>query len=89
MNVEHNESAHRFEVNTGGETAFLEYGGGKGVITLLHTKVPPPLEGQGIASSLATAAFDYARSHQLKVVVVCPYVTKWLEKHPDQRDLVR
>ena len=89
MNVEHNESAHRFEVRSEGKVAFLQYRPDKGAIALLHTKVPPPLEGRGIASSLATAAFDYARSHQLGVVVICPYVTKWLEKHPDQRDIVK
>jgi uncharacterized protein len=88
LNVEHNQSTHRFEVKSGGEVAFLEYRLEGGAIALLHTKVPPPLEGQGVASALASAAFDYARSHQLRVTVICPYVAKWLEKHPEHRDLV-
>ena len=89
MNAEHNQNTHRFEIKADGEVAFLEYRPEKGAIALVHTKVPPALEGRGIASALATAAFDYARSHQLKVVVICPYVGGWLQKHPDQRDIVR
>lgn len=89
MNVEHNEQTHRFEIKSEGEVAFLEYRPKDGEIALLHTRVPPPLEGRGLASSLATAAFDYARSHHLQVVVICPYVAKWLEKHADQRDIVK
>ena len=89
MNVEHNAKTHRFEIKSDGEVAFLEYRPEQGALALLHTKVPPALEGRGIASALATGAFDYARSHQLQVVVICPYVAKWLEKHPDQRDIVK
>ena len=87
MNVEHNEHSHRFEVKSDGAVALLQYRPSDNAIALLHTEVPPPLEGRGIASALATAAFEYARSHNLRVVVICPYVARWLEKHPDQRDL--
>ncbi|HJT15992.1 MAG TPA: GNAT family N-acetyltransferase [Thermoanaerobaculia bacterium] len=88
MNVENNLKHHQFEAHVEGDVAFLSYRMDGDTMVLEHTRVPKPLEGRGIASSLATAAFDYARSNHLRVVVVCPYVQSWLERHPEQRDLV-
>jgi predicted GNAT family acetyltransferase len=35
------------------------------------------------------AGLAYAREHHLTVVPVCPFVAAYLEKHPEQQDLVR
>ena len=88
MSVDNNEKHHQFEVHADGQMAFLSYRMDGDAIVLEHTRVPPQLEGRGIASSMATAAFDYARSKHLRVVVICPYVQSWLERHPEQRDIV-
>jgi len=87
--VDNNDSKHRFEIQSDGEVAFMSYRLDSGRIVLVHTEVPQALEGRGIASALAKGAFDYARSKHLQVGVVCPFVTKWLEKHPEQRDIVK
>ena len=55
---------------------------------LVHTGVPEESEGQGIAGKLARAAFAWARQDGMKLVVTCPFVRKWLERHPDEQDLV-
>ena len=88
MAVADNPQQHRFEVAQDGATAFLSYRLDDGAIALVHTEVPEALEGKGIGSSLATAAFDYARSKKLRVVVICPFVGRWLERHPENQDLV-
>jgi predicted GNAT family acetyltransferase len=88
VNVEHNPKHRQFEVRENGELAFLSYRMDGDAMCLEHTRVPQPLEGRGIASALAKTAFDFARSNQLRIVVICPFVQKWLDKHPEQRDIV-
>jgi predicted GNAT family acetyltransferase len=89
MNIEHDEAGHRFvmrQPNGSGELVYLLPG--EGVLDLHHTDVDPALQGQGIAAALAEAAFEYARAHGKKVIVTCPYVKTWLQRHPELQDLV-
>lgn len=53
-----------------------------------HTGVRDRYEGQGLAGQLARRALDDARAEGLKIVPLCPYVASYLEKHPDDQDLV-
>ena len=78
----------RFEIEQDGHTAFLEYNLAGNILQLIHTEVPPALEGKGIASELAKSALDWAREHGAKVDVLCSFVTEYLEKHPEYADLV-
>ena len=55
---------------------------------LVHTEVADEHGGKGIAGRLVQAAFDAARAADERVVPICPYVAGWLDKHPDERDLV-
>jgi len=34
------------------------------------------------------AAFEYARSNGLRVILTCPFLRRWILSHPDQRDIV-
>jgi predicted GNAT family acetyltransferase len=56
-------------------------------ISLVHTQVDPAYEGHGVGSALARYALDDARRHGWAVRVLCPFVTSWLERHPDYDDL--
>src|SRR5690242_15108239 len=87
--VHNNEAAARFETQVDGHTAFLTYKQRGNSIALLHTEVPPELEGRGVGSSLARAALDHAREHSLKVLPYCPFVGTYLKRHPEYADLVR
>jgi len=79
----------QFEINRDGETAFLAYEvDDEGWISLLHTQVPEPIRGQGIANELARMALQYARDHDLKVDVVCPVVFHYVNKHPEYKPLI-
>lgn len=55
---------------------------------LVHTGVDDAYEGQGLAAQLVTRAFDDARAADLKIVPQCPYVRRYLERHPEHLDLV-
>jgi predicted GNAT family acetyltransferase len=79
----------QFEIERDGETAFLAYEvDGQGWISLLHTQVPEPVRGQGIANELARTALEYAKEHQLKVDVVCPVVFHYVNTHPEYKPLL-
>jgi uncharacterized protein len=78
----------RFEIEQDGHTAFLEYNLAGNILQLIHTEVPPALEGKRIASELAKSALDWAREHGAKVDVLCSFVAEYLEKHPEYADLV-
>ena len=64
----------RFEIEQGGEVAYLEYSLSGDVLVLIHTEVPEKLRGRGLASSLAQTALQWALENRLKVDVVCPSV---------------
>jgi hypothetical protein len=79
----------QFEIQREGQISFLAYElDGEGWISLLYTSVPPALRGRGIATELAQMAFEYAKTHQLKVDVVCPVVFHFLSKHAEYKPLV-
>jgi predicted GNAT family acetyltransferase len=79
----------KFEYEEDGQIAYLEFEvDGHGWITLLHTEVPPPLQGRGIAGMLARTALEYARDNNLKVDVICPAAASFIKKNPEFQDLV-
>jgi predicted GNAT family acetyltransferase len=84
-----NDSEHRFELHVDGKIAFLNYRQHPQEIVLVHTEVPPELEGHGIGGKLARAALDYARQQNLKVSAPCPFVAVYIQRHPEYSDLLR
>jgi predicted GNAT family acetyltransferase len=86
--VVHNEKAHRFEMEIDGLRPILTYRRFPDRIHFIHTEVPPPLEGRGLAAKLVRTALDFARANRLRVVPVCPYVASFLRKYPEYQDLV-
>ena len=81
--------AQRFEARLAGElVGILEYIVKRGRIALVHTEVLPEFEGRGIAGALARFALAEARRQGLPVVPSCPYVRAYLERHPEERDVV-
>jgi predicted GNAT family acetyltransferase len=83
----HNFADCRFEVDLGKEKAVLIYMIKAGLFIMLHTEVPPAFEGKGIAGKMANAAFDYARESGFKVRSYCSYTTRYMERHPEYKNL--
>lgn len=71
-----------------GHLALLEYIRAGSNITYTHTEIPPNLEGMGIGSKLARHALAFARDNDLKVILICPFVTGYLRRHPEYQPLV-
>jgi uncharacterized protein len=76
----------RFEIEEGGQIAYLEFElDGTGWLTLWHTEVPEALRGRGLATELVKSAFDYAKANELRVDVICPIALRYLREHPELR----
>jgi len=76
----------RFEIEEGGETAWLEFElDAAGWMTIWHTEVPEALRGRGLATELVKSAFDYAKANDLRVDVICPIAQHYLEQNPELR----
>jgi predicted GNAT family acetyltransferase len=86
--VVNNETGQRFEMTVDGHTGFLQYAKTGNRINLLHTEVPPALGGRGIGGKLAKAALDFAQQQQLRVIITCPFVRSYVERHPDYAAIV-
>ena len=69
--VIHDEKVNRFEVFESGQIAYLQYEEKDGVLDILHTMVPPQLEGMGIAADLTTAAARYKSIEDKTYLFIC------------------
>jgi predicted GNAT family acetyltransferase len=83
IDVRHNAAAQRFEAVVDGLLCRCDYGMHGDTMMLVHTEVPPQLEGHGIASLLVKAAFDHAKAEGWDVLPVCSYVSSWARRHPE------
>jgi uncharacterized protein len=87
--VVNNKLHHRYELAVDGHIAATYYQIAYGVITFIHTEVPPELGGKGVGSRLIQGALDQVRAAGLKVIAQCPFVKAWIEKHADYADLLK
>lgn len=71
----------------GEEVGFATYSRTPDQVIMPHTVTEPEYEGRGIASAIIKVALDDARSRGLKVVPVCPFVSAYLDRHPEYADI--
>ena len=72
----------RFEARLGARLAgFSQYRQGDGTIELLHTEVDPDFEGKGFGSKLAAAVLADVTGRELRVVVLCPFISAYVRRH--------
>ncbi len=86
--VINNKELMRFEVNLNGEFAFIEYKWYKGDIAFMHSVVPKSFSGKGIGSKRARAGLDYAAKENLKIMLYCPFASKFVKEHEEYHHLV-
>lgn len=86
--VRNNAAESRYELEVDGFMALAAYHLRGGAIVFTHTEVPDALEGQGVASRLIRGALADARARQLKVVPICSFVATYIDRHPEQQDLL-
>lgn len=81
--ITHQPEQHLFRTEVDGRTAFVEYRLIDDSLDIIHTIVPPPVEGRGIAAALVKATYEYAKENGLKPKATCWYAARWLERHPE------
>jgi predicted GNAT family acetyltransferase len=90
IEVSDNPEASRFEILVDGEVAgFAHYRRRPSKIIFTHTEIRPEFEGMGLGSRLAAAALDQSRASGLPVVPLCPFIARYIQRHPEYKDLVK
>ena len=87
--VSNNPAHQRYELDVDGHIAATYYKIADGVITFIHTEVPPELGGKGIGSRLIKGALDQVRADGLESDRGVPVREGLIEKHPEYQDLLK
>ncbi len=61
----------------------------KDTILIPHVEVDPSKRDLGIGSLLVRRVFDDARSEGHTVLALCPFARRWVDWHPNYRDVAR
>jgi predicted GNAT family acetyltransferase len=89
LEIVDNPGDRRYEARLSGEPAgLIDYLPKDGWVVFDHTEVYPEFEGRGVGSRLAKAALDDVRARGLRLNPQCPFVTSYIKRHPEYRDLV-
>ena len=68
---------------------FAEYRMDGEDVVFTHTEVDDAYEGQGIGSRLVRAALEDVRRQGRRLEAQCPFVSSYIDSHPDYQDLLR
>jgi uncharacterized protein len=82
IEIKHDPAAHRFTALVDGAQAVLDYTISGAIMTITHTRVPPPIAGRGVAAELMRQALDTARDQGWEVVPQCSYAAAYMAKNP-------
>lgn len=85
MEIRTNTDKHRFEAVVDGEVAgFVKYlVMPDGAYDLIHTELDPAFQGQGVGGRLAAGAVEGVQAAGAHLIPSCPFIRKWMIKHPD------
>lgn len=87
--VRNNPEQHRYELVRGEEVAGqAEYRLRGDIMTVVHTEVDAEYEGMGLGSTLVRGALDDARARDLKIIPICPFTRRFVQRHHEYADLV-
>lgn len=79
----------RYEISVDGTVAgFAEYLDRDQQRVFFHTEIGEEFGGRGLASTLIREALTDTTQSGLRVVAVCPFVARFVEKHDDFDDQV-
>ncbi|WP_137875514.1 GNAT family N-acetyltransferase [Rhodococcus sp. Q] len=83
------DAGDRYEITVGGEVAGLtQYLDHDNQRIFFHTEVDDRFAGQGLAGILVHDALAATIAAGRRIVPICPYVAKYLTKHPELADSV-
>lgn len=93
MEIQHNQTETKGSFYVGEQKnplAEMTYSkAGSDTIIIDHTQVSDALKGKGAGKQLVTAAVEYARKNQLKIIPLCPFAKSVFEKVKDFQDVLK
>lgn len=89
VKIFNNEKGSRFEMELNGNFAEIPYRLKDDFIALFHTEVPEEFRGKGLGTKLALYALNYAKEHQLKILLYCPFIAKYVQEHPEWKPFIK
>jgi predicted GNAT family acetyltransferase len=87
--VVHNVGLRRFETETEGALAVLEYSIQGDCVSFDHTHVPAAFRGKGVGAALVRTALTEASLRGWRVIPRCSFVADFLRRHPKFSDVTR
>jgi hypothetical protein len=89
LTIEHHRDEGRFVAAIDDDEAELTYHSvDDSTISYDHTFVPPKFRGRGIGARLVKHALEYARENGFSVVPACPFVSEFVDRRPEYRDVL-
>ena len=91
MNIQHEELGHRgafFVDQDGRRLAQLTYTVAGSRVILDHTEVDDALRGTGAGRKLVSAAVDWARAGNRKLMPLCPFARSVFDKTAEFKDVL-
>jgi predicted GNAT family acetyltransferase len=85
--LSNNETDGYFECWAEGERSFIDYKRKGNIIYLMHTEVPESLNGKGVGTKLVENVLQCIEKDGSNIVVLCPFVTYFIKKHPEWKKL--
>eukprot|EP01038_Epipyxis_sp_PR26KG_P019102 gene19103-27061_t len=67
LRIRHDADRSSFECDVDGHRCVIDYHRVGSVLRIVHTGVPPAVEGRGIAAALVRFALDHARVNELPI----------------------
>lgn len=84
-----NDAKHRYEITVDEElVGIAQYRDADGVRDIFHTRVFEGWEGRGLGTRLLQGALGDIRERGLRLKATCPMLAGYLEKHPEEKDLL-
>ena len=83
-----NEANKQYEFHIEGLVPKIVYNKTGDKIYLIHTEVPNDLSGKGIANQLVRKVLEDVRERGLKLIPLCPFVKKYIQRHSEWASLV-
>jgi len=89
--VRHDSQNNRYELYLeGARVGLMDYVIDDGEISLTHAEVNPNQQGKNLAAVLLRESLASIREiGNLKVIPICSYTVKYMEKHPETHDLLK
>lgn len=74
--------------NDGKQEAVMNFTIGENKIIIDHTEVQPKNEGKGLGKMLVAKAVEYAREKNIKIIPLCAFAKKVIDKTAEFQDVL-